>query len=212
MVVATGLSICVAVGMLVGSAAGAGSPWLDSLLMRATEFALALPSLYLILAIRAALPAKLAAWNALLLTAAVIAGVTWPPIAKGIRGLVLQLRNSAFVEAARALGCSEARLWRVHLLPALLPHAAAQATVIAPAFLLGEVVLSFLDVGLSDPAPSWGAMLRSLTNLRVLTDFQWNMAPLAFVFATLLSLNLLRLGRIGRGVRQGLGPAAEPQV
>jgi len=61
MVVATGLSICVAVGMLVGSAAGAGSPWLDSLLMRATEFALALPSLYLILAIRAALPAKLAA-------------------------------------------------------------------------------------------------------------------------------------------------------
>jgi len=114
--------------------------------------------------------------NALLLTAAVIAGVTWPPIAKGIRGLVLQLRNSAFVEAARALGAARARLWRVHLLPALLPHAAAQATVIAPAFLLGEVVLSFSTWAVR-PAPSWGAMLRSLTNLRVLTDFQWNMAP-----------------------------------
>jgi ABC-type dipeptide/oligopeptide/nickel transport system permease subunit len=63
--------------------------------------------------------------------------------------------------------------------------------VAAPIFLLGEVILSFLNVGFHTSGESWGAMLRSLKDTRVITDFWWNLLPLCMVFLTLLFLNVL---------------------
>jgi ABC-type dipeptide/oligopeptide/nickel transport system permease subunit len=134
-----------------------------------------------------------------LLTAAIIAAVTWPPMARGVRGLILQLQNAAYVEAARALGSTRLRTFRRHMLPALLPFAAAQTAVAAPAFILGELILSFLNVGLQDAGTSWGGMLRNLwSDPRVLTDFWWNLAPLGLVVLTLFCVN-------------ALGPRARPK-
>jgi ABC-type dipeptide/oligopeptide/nickel transport system permease subunit len=125
-----------------------------------------------------------------LLTAATLAFVTWPPLARGVRGLILQIQNAAYVEAAQALGASPWQIFRYHLLPALAPFALAQTMVAAPVFVLGEVILSFLNVGFQGSATSWGAMLRNLMrDPRVLTDFWWNLSPLGFVFITLFCLN-----------------------
>ncbi len=191
LVVLLGLLFYALLGLAVGILAGLAGGFADSLLMRFSEFVLALPALYLILALRALLPARMAFWQMLLLTVGTIAAVTWPPMARGVRGLILQLRHSTYVEAARALGSTRWRIMRRHMLPALAPFALTQAAVAAPLFLLGEVVLSYLDVGFSEAAGSWGVMLRSLREPRIFTDYWWNLAPLVMVFVTLYCLNAL---------------------
>jgi peptide/nickel transport system permease protein len=127
----------------------------------------------------------------LFLMVGTIAAVAWPPMARGVRGLILQLKSSTYVEAARSLGGTPIHIFLRHMLPSLLPFALTQLAVAAPIFLLGEVVLSFLNVGFRDSGESWGSMLRSLKDTRVLTDFWWNLVPLCMVFLTLLSLNIL---------------------
>jgi peptide/nickel transport system permease protein len=201
LVVGLGIAIYAVTGLLLGCAAGMAGGWVDAVLMRFSEFVLAIPSLYLILALRALLPLRLAFVETLFLTSGTVAAVAWPPLARGVRGLVLQLGNAGYVEAARSLGCTRLQLLRNHMLPALSSFALGQAAVAAPVFLLGEVVLSFLDVGFSDSGESWGTMLRNLRDPRVLTDFWWNLAPLVCIFVTLLWLNLLGAGR------QGVQPA-----
>lgn len=191
LVVLAGVVLYIMLGSAVGIPAGVAGGWLDSLLMRFSEFVLALPALYVILALRALLPPKLSPAEAFLLTTGTIAAVTWPPMARGIRGLIRQLRSAGYVEAARSLGCSTPWIVRRHILPALLPYMLQQTLVAAPVFLLGEVILSFLDVGAGPSAISLGTMLRSLRDVRVLTDFWWNLLPLALVFLVLLNLNLM---------------------
>jgi peptide/nickel transport system permease protein len=191
LVVMTGILVYGVLGLAVGAAAGLRGGWTDSLLMRFSEFVLALPALYLLLALRAVLPEKLPGWQAVLAAVGIIAAVTWPPMARGVRGLIVQLRGATFVEAARSLGCSHWQIFRRHMLPALLPFVLAQSAVAAPLFLLGEIFLSFLGAGFGEVNESWGALLRDLQDLRVITEFWWNLTPLAFVFATLLSLNVL---------------------
>jgi peptide/nickel transport system permease protein len=200
LVVLLGLIIYAALGITIGAVAGLCGGWIDSLLMRFSEFVLALPALYLVLAMRALAPVRIPFIQNLVLVVGIIAAVAWPPMARGIRGLILQLRNSGHVEAARSLGATPAHILRHHMLPFLLPFAFSQLAAAAPIFLLGEVTLSFLDIGFRDSGESWGAMLRCLKDTRVLTDFWWNLLPLCMIFLTLLCLNLLG-NRLGRGKR-----------
>jgi peptide/nickel transport system permease protein len=202
MVMLFGITVYFMLGVGIGALAGAAGGWTDTLLMRFCEFVLALPALYLVLAVRALLPPDMPFWQTVFLTAGTIAAVAWPPMARGVRGQILQIKKAGYVEAARMLGASPWHIFRRHMLPATANFALAQTAVAAPLFILGEVVLSFLNVGFHDSGSSWGTMLRGLTqDPRVLTDFWWNLSPLAFVFATLLCLN-----GFSRRMRTG-GPA-----
>ncbi len=206
LVVLMGTALCVAFGSIVGLAAGFSGGWIDTLLMRFSEFVFALPALYIILALRAILPSKLPLWQTLLMIVGTIAAIAWPPVARNIRGLVMQIRHTGFVEAARALGSSQWQItWR-HIIPALGHALVSQMVLVAPVFLLGEIVLSFLDVGLHDGGASWGAMLRNLKDPRVLTDFWWNLLPLVMVILTLYLMNRLgaRAAWEGRGRRSAI--------
>jgi peptide/nickel transport system permease protein len=190
-VVAAGVCIYGLIGLAIGSIAGLMGGWVDATLMRFSEFVLALPALYLILALRALMPLRMPFWQTVLLNVGIIAAVAWPPMARGVRGLIFQLRSAGYVEAARSIGCTRRQILARHMLPALPPFVLTQAAVAAPIFLLGEVVLSFLDVGFRDSGESWGTMLRTLRDPRVLTDFWWNLTPLLLVFATLFCLNIV---------------------
>jgi len=190
-VVILGLVAYSLLGTGIGAAAALTGPLGDSMLMRFSEFVLALPALYIILALRALLPLKIPYWEAVLIVTGTIAAVTWPPMARGVRGLIFQLRGAGFVEAAHSMGCTRSWILRYHMLPALIPYVLQQALVAAPSFILGEIVLSFLDVGVSGAGVSWGAMLKNLRDPRLLTDFWWNLAPLMLAFLTLLSMNLI---------------------
>jgi len=190
MVLLLGIAIYFLLGVTIGASAGIAGGWTDIFLMRFSEFVLALPALYLVLAVRALLPPNMPFWQTVFLTAATLAFVAWPPMARGVRGQILQTKNACFVEAARILGASPWYIFRMHMLPALAPYALAQTAVAAPLFILGEVTLSFLNVGFHDSGASWGTMLHSLTqDPRIFTDFWWNLSPLAFVFAALFCLN-----------------------
>ncbi len=191
LVVALGMTVYAALGLTIGASAGLLGGWTDALLMRFSEFVFALPALYLVLALRALLPLRIPFWQTLFLTVGTIAAVAWPPMARGVRGLILQLKGAVHVEAARAIGATPLYILKRHMLPSLLPYVLTQTVVAAPIFLLGEAILSFLNVGFRDTGESWGAMLRSLKDLRVITDFWWNLLPLGMVFLTLLCLNTL---------------------
>ncbi len=197
LVVVSGVLLYAALGLSIGAFAGYCGGGVDSALMRVSEFVLALPALYLVLALRALLPLQMEFLHALLWIVGTIAAVAWPPMARGIRGLVLQLKNAPYVEAARSLGGSPAHIFLRHMLPSLLPFATAQLAVAAPIFLLGEVVLSFLNVGFQDSAESWGSMLRNLKDMRTVTDYWWNLLPLCMVFLTLLGFTALGNRRRG---------------
>jgi peptide/nickel transport system permease protein len=190
-VVLSGLAVYAFIGMGVGLASGFCGGWIDGVLMRTSEFVMAIPALYLILAFRALLPAKIPYWQTVFLVSGTIALIAWPTMARGVRGQVLALRNSPYVEAALSFGSPRLQVMRRHILPPLVPVAAAQMMIAAPLFLLGEAVLSFLDIGFRGIAESWGAMLRNVKDPRVLTDFWWNLAPLFFIFLTILCLTVL---------------------
>jgi peptide/nickel transport system permease protein len=177
-------------GVVIGACAGIARGWTDILLMRFSEFVLALPALYLVLTVRVLLPVDVPFWQTVLWTAVTIAAIAWPPLARGVRGLILQVRHAPYVEAAQILGASPWYILSRHLLPVLIPYALAQTAAAAPLFILGEVVLSFLNVGFHGANASWGSMLRSLTqDPRIVTDFWWNLSPLVLVFTTLLCLS-----------------------
>jgi peptide/nickel transport system permease protein len=189
-VVLIGISLYAVVGVAIGALAGTLGGWVEGVLMRLSEFVLALPALYLILALRALLPLRISFWQTLLLTVGTIAAVAWPPMARGVRGLLLQLRASTYVEAARGLGASRWQVFARHMLPQLTPFVLTQTALAAPIFILGEVLLSYLGVGFQEVDSSWGTMLRKVQDVRVVTDFWWNLAPLPLVFAALLALNV----------------------
>ena len=191
-VLLVGIALYASLGTAIGALAGMAGGWVSTILMRMSEFVLALPALYLVLAARAMLPLDMSFELTAFFTAALIAAVAWPPLALGVRGLILQIQNAGYTEAARALGGSPWHILRRHMLPALAPFALAQTITAAPLFILGDLILSFLNVGFQGSIPSWGTMLRSLTaDPRVLTDFWWNASPLGFVILTLFCLNSL---------------------
>lgn len=196
LVVALGVLVYAMLGLTVGAAAGLMGGWVDSLLMRLSEFVLALPALYVLLALRSLLPHRLSFAQSLILMVGAIAAIAWPPMARAVRGLILQLRNSAYVEASISMGGTRLHVFRRHMLPELAPLALAQMALSAPVFLLGEIVLSFLNIGIGS-GESWGTMLRGVRNIATITDFWWTLTPFVMIFVTLLCLNLLG----GRGSR-----------
>ena len=196
-IVLAGISIYAILGLGAGAFAGFAGGWIDATLMRVSEFVLALPALYLILALRAILPVRMSFWQTVLMVSGTIAAVAWPPLARAVRGQILQFSSAGFVEAAVSFGSTRWQVFSKHMLPALPALVITQAVLAAPVFLLGEVILSFLDVGFQDSAESWGTMLRGLRDPRVMTDFWWNLAPMGLVFLTMLSMNLLA-GSLGK--------------
>jgi peptide/nickel transport system permease protein len=187
-------------GTLLGTLAGYYAGWLDVLVMRGAELFLALPWLYLLFAVRAFLPLTLSTGQAFLLLVAVIGLVGWVRPAKMIRNLVLSARERHYVLAARLFGGSDVYLMRRHVLPNVYSVVLTQAALLVPQFVLAEVVLSFLGLGVGEPTPSWGNMLTTLQQYAVLVSYWWMLIPglmLVPVFlGYLLLANALQQGRV----------------
>lgn len=172
---AAGLSLVL--GLLLGSAAGYHGGLLDGALMRATEVFAALPWLYLLLALRAFLPLHLSPAETFFLLIAVIGLLGWSRPARLVRGIVLSAKERNYVIAARGFGASEGYLLRRHVLPHTRAVMLTQAAVLIPQYILAEVTLSFLGLGVADPVPSWGNMLSALQEYSVLTSYWWMIIP-----------------------------------
>ena len=118
--------------------------------MRGSELFLALPWLYLLLAARALLPLHITTLQAVFLLVTIIGAVGWVRPARLVRGVVLSARERGFVLAARGFGASAPYLIRRHILPLSGSVLLTQATVLIPQYILADVTLSFLRLGVGD--------------------------------------------------------------
>jgi peptide/nickel transport system permease protein len=164
-------------GTILGTVAGYYGGWFDSAVMRGSELFLALPWLYLLFALRAFLPLNINPRQAFLLLIAVIGMVGWARPARLIRGIVLSSRERHYVLAARLFGGSDSYLIRRHILPDTYSVILTQAALLIPQYILAEVTLSFVGLGVGEPAPSWGNMLSTLQQYAVLVSYWWMLVP-----------------------------------
>lgn len=169
--------LSVSLGMIVGGLAGFYGGWIDNVLMRGGELFLALPWLYLLFAVRAALPLHITETQVFLLLVAVMGLIGWARPARLIRGVVLSARERIFVIAARGFGASNLYLLRRHVLPQTFGVVLTQIALLIPQYVLAEVTLTFLGIGVGEPMPSWGSLLSSLQQYSVLTSYWWMFWP-----------------------------------
>jgi ABC-type dipeptide/oligopeptide/nickel transport system permease subunit len=168
---------------------------LDGLLMRLVDVMLAFPFLLLVLAIGAALDRTTA------LTVLVTLGVTgWLGIARVLRAKTMQVRSLEYIEAARALGQSTAKLMVKHVLPNVAGTLVVTSTVQVAQMIVADSVISYLGVGISPPTPTWGRMLSEGQDYYLAAP--WLVAaPGAAILLAVWGFNML-----GEGLRDALDP------
>jgi peptide/nickel transport system permease protein len=159
--------------------------------MRVAEFVLVLPAVYVVLALRAALPLVLPSWAVFALMAGIFALVGWPWVARAVRAVVATERTKEYAAAAVSLGAGPGRVLFRHLLPACRGVVGTQAILLLPGFILAEATLSYVGLGFPETVPSWGTMLHQASNVNAIADFPWTLAPAAAIFAVTLAANLL---------------------
>ena len=180
------------IGVVLGGLAGFAGGALDDVLMRAADFVMVLPAIYVVLALRSVLPLVLTAPQVFALLAVIFAVVGAPFVARGVRAIVRSERRLDYVVAAQALGASDMRLLVRHLLPSARGFLAVQITLLIPAFIIAEATLSYVGLGFPDPVASWGTMLHDASsNIRVFADFPWLLSPAAAMFFVVLGINLV---------------------
>jgi len=175
------------VGVGFGTIAGFFGGRIDAAVMRLADLFMAVPWLYLLFAVRAALPLHLDTRATFLVLVAVLGIVGWARPARLVRGIVLSARERTYVMAARGFGAQAPYLLRRHILPQTLGVVLTQAGLLVPQYILAEVTLSFLGLGVGEPTPSWGAMLGSLQQYSVLTSYWWMFAPAIALVAVAIS-------------------------
>jgi peptide/nickel transport system permease protein len=190
------------VGWVLGTLAGFSGGRLDQALMRGSELFMALPWLYLLLAVRAFLPLHIDPVQAFFLLVGIIGGVGWVRPARLIRGVVLSARERPYVLAARGFGAGPWYLVRRHILPFTWGVTLTQATVLVPQYILAEVTLSFLGLGVGEPVPSWGNMLAEARQYHALTGHPWLLAPGIAAIPVLLGYLVLADSNSGESSRK----------
>ena len=179
------------VGVAFGTLAGFFGGRIDAALMRAADLFMAIPWLYLLFAVRAALPLHLDTRATFLLLVAVLGVVGWARPARLVRGIVLSARERTYVTAARGFGATSPYLLRRHILPHASGVMLTQAGLLVPQYILAEVTLSFLGLGVGEPTPSWGAMLGNLQQYSVLTSYWWMFTPAVALVAVAIAYHAL---------------------
>jgi peptide/nickel transport system permease protein len=191
-VLATLLAMIVAVP--IGIAAGYYRGWPDAVIARTTDVLLAFPFLIVAVGLAAILGPSLT-------NATIALGIgAIPALIRISRGEALALREEDFVRAAVANGASDARILARHVLPNMTSTLIVQATVLIPAAIIGEAVLSFLGLGVQPPTPSWGVMLQDAQSYLSQAPRLAVYPGLAIVFAS-LAFNVL-----GDGLRDIFDP------
>jgi peptide/nickel transport system permease protein len=188
----------VAIGVTLGLLAGFFGGRVDQLIMRLTEVVFAFPGLLFAIAIMAVIGPSL--YNVFL----ALGLVSWTSLARVVRGQVLSLKEQEYVEAARAVGASNARIIVRHIVPNTLAAVTVLVTLGIGGAILAEAGLSFLGLGAQPPEPSWGSMLSAGRDY--LLQAPWlSVYPGLAIFLTVMGFNLL-----GDGIRDLLDPRMSP--
>jgi ABC-type dipeptide/oligopeptide/nickel transport system permease subunit len=175
---------------LVGGLAGyLGGIWLR-LATLLTDLFLSRPWLFLLITVRAVLPLNVSPLFSVLITFFILGLLGWAASARVLATSAQSLRGSDFVLQARASGLHGARLFFVHVLPNLKPVLYAQFWISIPVFILSEANLGILGLGVAEPLPSWGSLLRELEGLISFREEPWRLVPLILLIVVMTSFQM----------------------
>jgi len=184
------------IGVILGGIAGYYRGAVDAIIMRLCEILLSFPFLMFCITIVAVFG------NSLPTLIFVLVFLSWPLIARIVRGQILTLRELEYMEACEALGISDFRRIFRHLLPNVLAYVIVYATLGMASVILTETALSFLGLGVSPPTPTWGNMIQDARNITILRERWWYWIPPGLgIFISVMCFNL-----VGDGLRDAIDP------
>lgn len=192
--VAVGLcatALVLLLGWAIGGVAGFQGGWVDSAAMQVAELFLVIPWLYLLIAVRAALPLNLAPRSAFAVLLLAIALTGWARPARLVRGVVMSLRRKEYVEAALGFGVGGVTTFFRHVAPGTYGLLLTQGLLLAPRFVLAELTLSYMGLGQGEPEPSWGTLILPLKQVYLLRDEWWRALPLLLMIPFFAGLVVL---------------------
>ena len=187
-----GISISLSLAIVLGGVAGYYGGAVDWIIMRLAELFILIPGLYLILFLRSILSYEWDSGQSFVVITAILSFVSWPGTARLIRGMVHSIKTEDFVAAAQLQGIPALAIIVTQIIPQMASILIVSVALGIPGFILGETVLSYLGLGITDPAVSWGSMLnRNVTQLSNLRSFPWFLYPGAALILVTLAFNFL---------------------
>lgn len=200
-VIATGITLII--GSVLGALAGFYKKFLDAFIMRIAEIFMALPSLPLLIILGAIMSdLKVPPSQRIYFLMLILGILSWPSLARLVRGQILTLREQEFMQATEALGLRDSRKIFKHLLPNTIPIIIVTATLGVAGAILSESALSYLGLGVVPPTPSWGNMISEANGLIEFRKRPWIWIPPGMcILFTVVAINL-----IGDGLRDALDP------
>ena len=188
--VATAASLFLAV--LLGGIAGYAGGGTDWSIMRLAEFFMLIPGLYFILFLRSLLNARMNSGASYMIITLILALVGWPGSARTIRGLVHSIKREEFVLDADIEGVPVPVIIFRHIIPQTASLLIVSTALSVPGFIMSETTLSYLGLGISDPAVSWGSLInRDISTLSNLRNYPWLLYPVLALLAVTLGFNFL---------------------
>ncbi len=199
----------VSLGTLIGGVAAYYGGWVDAILMRFTEAMLAIPALFLLIVLAKFIGRNVGQVTILGRTFSgsigiviLVIGITsWMFLARIVRANVLSLKSLDYIEASRALGASNTRIFFSHLVPNTLGPIIVAATLGLASAILLEAYVSFLGLGVQSPTSTWGNMMQQAQSFLMRGAWWMWVFPSLFIVMIILSINLL-----GDGLRDALDP------
>lgn len=184
------------IGVVLGSLSGFYGGMIDAVIMRLAEIFLSFPFMMFCITVVAVFG------NSIPTLIFVLALLSWPSIARIVRGQILTLREMEYMEACEALGINDVRRIFKHLLPNVLAYVIVYATLGMASVILTETSLSFLGLGVSPPTPTWGNMIQEARNMLIIQHKWWYWIPPGIcIFISVMCFNIL-----GDGMRDAIDP------
>lgn len=188
--VATAISLFLAI--ILGGFSGYFGSAADWAIMRFAEFFMLIPSLYFILFLRSLLNTRMDSGTSYMVITVILALVGWPGTARTIRGMVHAIKREEFVIDAELEGLPPLVIIFRHIIPQTSSLLIVSTTLSVPVFIMSETTLSYLGLGISDPAVSWGSLInRDISTLSNLKNFPWLLYPVLLLLLVTLAFNFL---------------------
>jgi peptide/nickel transport system permease protein len=187
---ATGISLFLAI--LIGGVAGYYGGAADWAAMRVSEFFMLIPGLYLILFLRSLLSSKMDTGQSYMVITLILSLVGWPGSARTIRGMVHAIKREEFILNAQVEGIPPFVIIFRHIIPQIASLLIVSVALSVPGFIMSETTLSYLGLGITDPAVSWGSLIkREISTLNNLRSYPWLLDPVWFLLGVTLAFNFL---------------------
>lgn len=196
-----GITLSFGMAVIIGGLAGYYGGWVDIIIQRIIEILRSFPEIPLWMALAAILPVTWSPVRIYFAITIILALLDWTGLARAVRSKLLALREEDYCTAARVMGARPRRIIFRHLMPGVMSHLIAAATLSVPSMILGETALSFLGLGLRPPITSWGVLLNEAQNINVVALYPWLMLPVVPVILVILAFNF-----VGDGLRDAADP------